>query len=223
MLQTFSHKVRRHSLSKAHWTIFSSFSRLVISGSIQLVCRGFARTPELSITPFYSWSDMFPACLKLPLCLHRFTVAGGVFSLWIYAVPVSATCTRLIINAGGNFPKPPPLQLSLTNPAALLEKLDPKPLLLQLVKRIGYVRRLCHVGFCHTLIVCLILRPAYALVPSQQRSAWTRIFDLRGLPCVCLQERKLCCSPETNQHLHVAHFRQLGCSHCAVLSLVEEV
>ena len=82
---------------------------------------------------------MFLACLNLLLRLHRFTVAGGVFSLWIYAVPVSATCTRLIINAGGNFPKPPSPQLSLTNPAALLKKLDPKPLLLQLVKRIGYV------------------------------------------------------------------------------------
>ncbi len=53
---------------------------------------------------------------------------GGVFSLWIYAVPVSATCTRLIINAGGNFPKPPPGKLT---PAALLQRLSPLPKLLR--------------------------------------------------------------------------------------------
>ncbi len=77
-------------------------------------------------------------CLIWLVHLTRFTVAGGVFSLWIYAVPVSATCTRLIINAGGNFPKPLPQKLTLTNPAALLNKVDPRPLLLQLVKRIRY-------------------------------------------------------------------------------------
>ena len=35
---------------------------------------------------------------------------GGRFCLWIYAVPLSEHCTRLIINAGGNFhtPKPEP-------------------------------------------------------------------------------------------------------------------
>ena len=53
---------------------------------------------------------------------------GGVFSLWIYAVPVSATATRLIINAGGNFPKPPPGKMT---PAALLQRLNILPKLLR--------------------------------------------------------------------------------------------
>ena len=68
-----------------------------------------------------------------------FTVAGGVFSLWIYAVPVSATCTRLIINAGGNFPVPPPPRLSLADPSALLKWLDPRPALLKAAKNLAYV------------------------------------------------------------------------------------
>lgn len=67
----------------------------------------------------------------------RFTVAGGVFLLWIYAVPVSATCTRLIINAGGNFPVPPPPRLSLADPAALLKRLNPRPALFKLAKTLA--------------------------------------------------------------------------------------
>ena len=59
-------------------------------------------------------------------------MAGGIFSLWIYAVPVSATCTRLIINAGGNFPKPP---LNWKAPAALLARLNPLPQLLRKLRR----------------------------------------------------------------------------------------
>lgn len=67
--------------------------------------------------------------------ISRFTVAGGVFSLWIYAVPVSATCTRLIVNAGGNFPLPPAPKLSLADPSALLQRLNPRPLAQKLIKR----------------------------------------------------------------------------------------
>ncbi|EIE25673.1 hypothetical protein COCSUDRAFT_39968 [Coccomyxa subellipsoidea C-169] len=99
--------------------------------------------PEDGFKFVFDWSANSKSVNKnttfefIPPVYNGFTVAGGVFSLWIYAVPVSATCTRLIINAGGNFPKPPPQKLTLTNPAALLKKVDPRPLLLQLVKRIS--------------------------------------------------------------------------------------
>ena len=66
--------------------------------------------------------------LTAPNLACRFTVKGGVFSLWIYAVPVSATATRLIINAGGNFPKPPPGKVT---PAALLQRVNILPKLLR--------------------------------------------------------------------------------------------
>ena len=50
---------------------------------------------------------------------------GGRFCLWIYAVPVSENCTRLIINAGGNFPKPKPAP----GLAGLKARLSPQPLI----------------------------------------------------------------------------------------------
>ncbi len=74
-------------------------------------------------------------------------MAGGVFSLWIYAVPVSATCTRLIINAGGNFPKPP---LNWKSPKALLGRLNPLPQLLRRLRRAAQ-RLLCLVTWQLTM------------------------------------------------------------------------
>ena len=62
----------------------------------------------------------------------RFTVKGGRFCLWIYAVPVSENCTRLIINAGGNFPKPK----SAPGLAGLKARLSPQPLIRALLRRL---------------------------------------------------------------------------------------
>ncbi|CAL8469852.1 g9394 [Coccomyxa elongata] len=99
--------------------------------------------PEDGFNFVFDWSANSKTVNKsttfeyIPPVYNGFTVAGGVFSLWIYAVPVSATCTRLIINAGGNFPVPPLPRLSLADPAALLRRLDPRPALLKLAKTLA--------------------------------------------------------------------------------------
>ncbi len=64
--------------------------------------------------------------------LCRFTVKGGRFCLWIYAVPVSESCTRLIINAGGNFPKPKPA----SGLKGLKARLSPQPLIRSLLRQL---------------------------------------------------------------------------------------
>ena len=68
---------------------------------------------------------------------------GGRFCLWIYAVPVSENCTRLIINAGGNFPKPKPKP----GLAGLKGRLSPQPLIRALLRRLRY-RGICRDAQC---------------------------------------------------------------------------
>ena len=67
--------------------------------------------------------------------LRRFTVKGGRFCLWIYAVPVSESCTRLIINAGGNFPKPKPAG----GLKGLKARLSPQPLIRCLLRQLRWM------------------------------------------------------------------------------------
>ncbi|KAK9828711.1 hypothetical protein WJX72_001664 [[Myrmecia] bisecta] len=64
--------------------------------------------PQDGIQFDFEWSGGQRAPAKTtftftPPAYCEFAVATGRFQLWIYAVPVSADCTRLIINAGGNF------------------------------------------------------------------------------------------------------------------------
>ena len=70
--------------------------------------------------------------------LCRFTVKGSRFCLWIYAVPVSENCTRLIINAGGNFPKSKPAG----GLKGLKARLSPQPLIRSLLRQLRCVHKL---------------------------------------------------------------------------------
>ena len=74
---------------------------------------------------------------------RRFTVKGGRFCLWIYAVPVSENCTRLIINAGGNFPKPQ-AQPGLKG---LKARFSPQPLIRTLLRNLRCTLTTCHTAF----------------------------------------------------------------------------
>ena len=59
--------------------------------------------------------------------VDRFTTGtGGVFSLWIYAVPRSANSTRLIISAGADISKLPSLPAVAKLMAPLTKFLRPR-------------------------------------------------------------------------------------------------
>ena len=113
--------------------------------------------------------------------LRRFTVKGGRFCLWIYAVPVSESCTRLIINAGGNFPKPKPEQ----GLAGLKARFSPQPLIRALLRQLRCMLPCAWHGVLHVRLlaaavqVLLIESAAVAYIPA-------------ALACGCsIQERLL--------------------------------